>query len=411
MNESRFISMTNTIISTLSSSIGFIQLKLTDYYQKEIDFNKIINRRFQTMETSQNVNQKLELLENNHMDYLNPICPHCQSNKINKQEYSERQLIQPNQSPIKVYLRRYLCKSCNKKFTTSLESIIKPGCRYPSMFKEKFIELFQTGYRLLRNASQDLSNFFGVKISHQTIHNWLQTTAKNQDTNIKTNHSGYYCYDEQFVKINGVWMYRLTLFDHILNIPVNEKITPDKGYNTIIQFIRESTVNKPLKAITTDHVPEYKNIMDELKVKHQLCIFHLYKMIGDKLYTLLRSKKVSEDEKTLLKLYYKEIREIFNTTDYKTSSNLLDELLSNLDDIPIFLRRFIIKKILPNLNRLTQFMHDPNIARTSNIIENYYRQTLPKAIKRIFKTPEGLNTYRELRKTNWIIKHRKKSNT
>ena len=72
--------------------------------------------------------------------------------------------------------------------------------------------------------------------------------------------------------------------------------------------------NKPLKAITTDHVPEYKNIMDELKVKHQLCIFHFYKMIGDKLYTLLRSKKISEDEKIRLKLYYKEIREIFDTT-------------------------------------------------------------------------------------------------
>jgi hypothetical protein len=72
-------------------------------------------------------------------------------------------------------------------------------------------------------------------------------------------------------------MYRLTLFDHILNIPVNEKITLDKEYTTIKQFIQESTENKPLIAITTDHVPEYKNIMDELGVKHQLCIFHFYK--------------------------------------------------------------------------------------------------------------------------------------
>ena len=86
-------------------------------------------------------------------------------------------------------------------------------------------------------------------------------------------------------------MYRLTLFDHILNIPVNEKITPDKEYTTIIQFIRESRKNTPLKAITTDHVPEYKNIMDELKVKHQLCIFHFYKMIGDKLYNIITIKK------------------------------------------------------------------------------------------------------------------------
>ncbi len=84
--------------------------------------------------------------------------------------------------------------------------------------------------------------------------------------------------------------------------------------------------------------------MDELKVKHQLCIFNLYKMINDKLHILLRSKKTSEDEKTRLKLYFKEIREIFDTTDYETALNLLDKLLSNLDDIPIFLRRFHNKK-------------------------------------------------------------------
>jgi len=162
--------MTNTIVSTLSSSIGFVQLKLSDYDQKEIDFDKIINKRFKNVKTPPNVHQKLELLEDNHIDYTNPSCPHCHSNKINKQEYSKRKLILPNQNPIRVYLRRYLCKSCNKKFTTSLKSIIKPGYRYPSIFKDKFIELFRTGYRSLRNASDDLSHFFDVKISHQTIH-------------------------------------------------------------------------------------------------------------------------------------------------------------------------------------------------------------------------------------------------
>jgi hypothetical protein len=44
--------------------------------------------------------------------------------------------------------------------------------------------------------------------------------------------------------------------------------------------------------------------MDELTVKQQLCIFHFYKIIGDKLYTLLKSKKESENEKIRLKLYY-----------------------------------------------------------------------------------------------------------
>jgi len=373
----------------------------------KIDFEKILDERFQTVKTSRNVNQKLELLEDNHMDYIHPVCPYCNSYNIIKQEYRDRNLIIENQEPIKVYLRRYLCKSCKKKFITSLNSIIKPGYRYPSIFKDKLIELFQTGYRSLRNASEDLLNFFGIKISYQRIHNWQQKTSQNQIQNIKTNYSGYYCYDEQYVKINGVWMYRLTLFDHISNIPVSEKIAPDKGYTTIKQFIQESTRNKPLIAITTDHVPEYKNIMDELNVKHQLCIFHFYKMIGDKIYKLLRSKKTSEDEKTRLKKYYKEIRKIFDTTNYETATKHLNELLSCFDDIPRILKRFITKTILPNLNRLTQFMHNPNIARTSNYIENYYRQTLPKAYKKKYKTKQGLTNYLKLKMQKWTLKHRK----
>jgi len=45
---------------------------------------------------------------------------------------------------------------------------------------DKLINLIKTGYRSLRNIAEDFLNFFGVKISNQTIHNWLQITTKNQ---------------------------------------------------------------------------------------------------------------------------------------------------------------------------------------------------------------------------------------
>src|SRR5665811_507607 len=139
MSESRYISMTNTIVSTLSSSIDVIQLKLSDFGTMKIGYQKVIDERLENVETSRNVNQKLELLEDNHMDYINPVCPHCNSKKINKQEYREKQLIIGEQKPVLVYLRRYVCKSCKKKFTTSLNSIIKPGYRFPSIFMDKLI--------------------------------------------------------------------------------------------------------------------------------------------------------------------------------------------------------------------------------------------------------------------------------
>lgn len=44
-------------------------------------------------------------------------------------------------------------------------------------------------------------------------------------------------------------MYQLTLYSHILDIPVTEKITPDKEYTTIKHFIQKSTENKALMYI------------------------------------------------------------------------------------------------------------------------------------------------------------------
>lgn len=202
-------------------------------------------------------------------------------------------------------------------------------------------------------------------------------------------------------------MYRLTLFDTILNIPVNEKITPDKENTTIKQFIVESKKHIPFIAITTDHAHEYKSIIDELNVNHQLCIFHLQKMIGDRLYRLTRSKKINEEEKFKLKKYFREIMEIFNTYNYETAKTRLNNLLSHYDDIPRYLQRFIHRKIIPDFTRLTNFMHDLKIAHTTNQVENYYRQTLPKAIKKKYKTITGLTNYLQLQMQKWTQKHRK----
>ena len=48
--------------------------------------------------------------------------------------------------------------------------------------------------------------------------------------------------------------------------------------------------------------------------------------------------------KNTIKAILQRNTKIFNTTNYETSLNLLDKLLSNLDDIPPFLKRFIHQK-------------------------------------------------------------------
>ena len=99
-------------------------------------------------------------------------------------------------------------------------------------------------------------------------------------------------YDEQFLRLNGVRHYRLTLFDSVLNIPVAEKIVRHRIPENTKKFIQETTQNKPFKCLTTDLFPMYRNVTDELGVKHQLCIFHLFKTINHKIKTYCRRNKI-----------------------------------------------------------------------------------------------------------------------
>ena len=95
----------------------------------------------------------------------------------------------------------------------------------------------------------------------------------------------------------GKRSYRINLIDSILNKPVGESIVNDLESDTVKSFVEKAIFGIPVYAITTDHRIEYKSIMDELKIDHQLCIFHLYKMIGKEIFPKLRSKFISNTNK------------------------------------------------------------------------------------------------------------------
>ena len=71
----------------------------------------------------------------------------------------------------------------------------------------------------------------------------------------------------------------------------------------------------------------------------------------------------------------------------------LERLPDKYNEVPLLLQGFIRKKILPDFERLTQFMRDLSISRTTNPVENYYRQTDPDQIKKRYKTVRGILSY------------------
>jgi transposase-like protein len=391
--------------------LGSIQLKLSDFGVEKPQFENVLNERFQTPETPRNVNKTLNLLIDNHFEYINPRCPICQSNNVIKQEFRERHPILGEFGSQKVYLRRYLCKDCGKKFITSLDSVIKPHYRYANVFMDKLKLFIETGHRSLRKSSADYKTFFNVSPSHTSMMNWQTKDVGNRIENLKADYSGYYSCDEQWIKLNGHWHYRLTLYDYILNIPIAEEITPNKGYDTIKEFIRLTTADKEFYSLTTDGLLDYKGITEDLGVIHQLCIFHLLKTIKTEIYTILRSYNISEEDKMNLRYYFHEIKHIFDTNVEEIATQRLERLLDKFNNIPKFLQKFIKNKIVPDFQRLTQFTRNHNIPRTTSCNENYYRQTLPDELKRKYKTTNGIINYLLKQMENWTGKHRKNTNT
>ena len=175
--------MTNEKTSTLNCCIDSIQLILSDFFTEKHDFETILKDRLKPVKHTRNINQKLYLHENNHFEHIKPICPHCNSKNIIKQEYRHRKLLINDKRSLSVYLRRYLCKNCNRKFTTNIKSLIKPYKRYINLFKDKLECFLETGYRSLRKTQKDLQNFLENSPSHQTIRNWLTINNKNMIKN------------------------------------------------------------------------------------------------------------------------------------------------------------------------------------------------------------------------------------
>jgi transposase-like protein len=396
--------MPQSILSALKSTIRFIQLKLTDFGDAPPNVDNVLTERFIKRDQPRHVTNELLLLSDHQFELLYPICPSCGGDRVTKQEFRSRTPILGAYGPRKLYLRRYQCSVCGKKFITPLSAVVAPYHRYAAVFEGTAARMIQTGYRSLRKLKEDLVTSFGIAPSHQTIQNWLAIGEEKGIQSASSHYSGYYCYDEQHLKLRGQKRYRLTLFDSILNIPVAEEIATDCGYKTVYAFLKGSLDGKPLVAITTDHKREYKGIIDELGAAHQLCIFHLFKMIGDRVYVALRSKRYSYRDKMELCIYFTAIKNVFRTDDLQVAQKRLERLLNDYWGIPRVLRGFITGKLLPDFERLTLFMRDGLVSKTSNPVENYYRQTDPESTKKRYRTSRGVLSYLAQKMTYWTVK-------
>lgn len=247
-----------------NSNLNFIQLKLFDFSEEKIDHEKIISERLNKSPNIENTNQKLFLDENNIFSYVNPICPVCGAHKIIK-----KGTITKNKQNINA-------KNVEKNSKIYNNPLIGKNKQFLQEIMDKIPEIMKIECQSLRKISKYFEIFFEIRVSHQTIKNWSNKNHKETINNEEFEYSGYYSYDEQFLRLNEVRHYRLTLFDAILNVPVSKRIVRRRILKNTKKFILDSTKNKPFICLTTDLFPMYRNVADEIGVNQQLCTLHLF---------------------------------------------------------------------------------------------------------------------------------------
>jgi hypothetical protein len=85
-----------------------------------------------------------------------------------------------------------------------------------------------------------------------------------------------------------------------------------------------------------------------------------------------------------------ELREIFRVFDKKEAKERLENLLKKSEILPEFLKDFLNDKVVKDFDKLTVFLDDGLIPKTSNHAERYFSKTLSKENKNKFKTDKGL---------------------
>ena len=273
---------------------------------------------------------------------------------------------------------------------------------------------------------------------------------------------GVYHYDEQVLWVETRIKLRMTILDATNNLIINEIIVDGKDFdkNTVKKFLNESLKNIKLKAIITDGYQSYPSIIEALGAIHQKCIFHKMQTLMKKVLKTLNKlnrkikanndkiekneekiiklkgkytgkrgrihhkdkkrqkyinkiKKLNKEKKKLkaqirenktkikkLKKYTDKISLMLRSKTKKTAIKRFQKLKDEIKELPKEISSFI-KKLSKDINSTLNHITDGDIPNTNNKLEGYFKITLPRHMKRKFRTDKGLDIKLRLNRIRW----------
>lgn len=241
-------------------------------------------------------------------------------------------------------------------------------------------------------------------------------------------------YDEQHPKKGRQQQYRLTLISAVDQKVIADELHEEKSYATVYEFLTTHLDPDKETIIITDDCPWYPTVFEDIwgeKVRHQLCILHLNKLIIDdcgrakslqdmhNTYLLLNIFFNRSRELQFLKMLLEEQHQAPQTQEWlKKARKRFNQFVRNLEKMrrrenrnlqlrtledakEIFVRLQQERQLLPKpLRKRLDYIRDHweqftlfyevDCPHTNNIIENYFSASLKTHRKKQFRTEKGL---------------------
>ena len=78
----------------------------------------------------------------------------------------------------------------------------------------------------------------------------------------------------------------------------------------------------------------------------------------------------------------KEFANIFHEKRYNLAKEKFEQYINKYEEIPEVLQQFMEKHVINFIDRYLLYLKDSKIEKTSNKLDNYYRNTDPEIIKK-----------------------------
>lgn len=174
-------------------------------------------------------------------------CPHCSFQ-------STRQL----ESMTQLGYKQYCCNNCNRQFNERTGSAFN-FIEYPT----EVVMLVVYHYVRFKLSLDDVVELMAVRgfiISHQTVHNWVQTFGTALGLKLRENRRGVpgkkWHIDATYIKIKGHWCYLYRAIDKA-GILVDVMLSDGRDQPTAERFLNqcEKTTGVSPYQVTTDKEP------------------------------------------------------------------------------------------------------------------------------------------------------------